>query len=108
MVTSEAAKLLRQTRAGRLMIGAPADLVVIPALAGEPGPALLEATRRDVRLVVVDGRPLVGDPDFAAVFKARKVVARPLRVDAVAKLGDSGLVRRIAGCPIDEPGVWVA
>jgi cytosine/adenosine deaminase-related metal-dependent hydrolase len=107
MVTSEAAKLLRQTRAGRLMIGAPADLVVIPPLAGDPGAALLETTRRDVRLVVVDGRPLVGDPDFAAVFKARKATPRPLRVDAWPKLGDSGLVRRIAGCPIAEPGVSV-
>ena len=108
MVTSEAAKLLRQPRAGRLTMGSPADLVVIPPLAGEPGAALLDATRRDVRLVVVDGRPLVGDPEFAAVFKARRTTARPLRVDAVPKLGDSGLVRRIAGCPIAEPGVSVA
>jgi cytosine/adenosine deaminase-related metal-dependent hydrolase len=108
MVTSEAAKLLRQNRAGRLTIGAPADVVVIPALAGDPGAALLQATRRDVRLVIVDGRPLIGDPDFAAVFKARRVTARPLRVDTRPKLGESGLVRRIAGCPIAEPGVSAA
>jgi cytosine/adenosine deaminase-related metal-dependent hydrolase len=108
MVTSEAAKLLRQPRAGRLAVGAPADLVVIPPLAEEPGAALLETRRRDVRLVAVDGRPLVGDPDFAAVFQARKVTPRSLRVDAAPKLADSGLVRRIAGCPITEPGVSAA
>jgi cytosine/adenosine deaminase-related metal-dependent hydrolase len=108
MVTSEAAKLLRQPRAGRLAVGTPADLVVLPAFADDPGPALLQTTRRDVRLVVVDGRPLVGDPDFAPVFKARKVTVRPFRVDASPKCGDSGLVRRIAGCPIAEPGVSVA
>jgi cytosine/adenosine deaminase-related metal-dependent hydrolase len=108
MVTHDAAKLLRQPRAGRLAVGAPADLVVIPPLAENAGAALLETRRRLVRLVVVEGRPLVGDPDFAAVFQARKVTPRPLRVDTAPKLADSGLVRRIAGCPIAEPGVSVA
>jgi cytosine/adenosine deaminase-related metal-dependent hydrolase len=108
MVTSEAATLLRQPRAGRLKVGAPADLVVLPALADDPGEALLQTTRRDVRLVLIDGRPLVGDVEFAPVFKARKVAVRPFRVDAHPKVGDSGLVRRIAGCPIAEPGVSVA
>ncbi len=105
MVTTEAAKLLRQPRAGKLAVGAPADLVVVPGVADDPGAALLQTTRRDVRLVVVDGRPLVGDPDFAPVFKARKVTIRPLHVDAALKVSDSGLARRIAGCPIAEPGV---
>jgi len=70
--------------------------------------ALLAASRRDVRLVVVDGRPLVGDPDMTPVFEARRVVARPIRVDEMLKIADSGLTRRIAGCPIAEPGVSVA
>jgi cytosine/adenosine deaminase-related metal-dependent hydrolase len=108
MVTRDAGKLLRQSRAGRLAVGGPVDLVVIPPLAEEPGAALLKAWRRDVRLVVVEGRPLVGDPDFAAAFLARKVTPRSLRVDAASKLADSGLVRRIAGCPIVEPGVSAA
>ncbi|HJZ78387.1 MAG TPA: amidohydrolase family protein [Vicinamibacterales bacterium] len=67
--------------------------------------ALLAATRRDVRLVVVDGRPLVADPDLAPAFEARRVVPRPIRVDETLKIADSGLARRIAGCPIVEPGV---
>jgi cytosine/adenosine deaminase-related metal-dependent hydrolase len=108
MVTADAARLLRQPRAGTLTIGAPADLVVIPPLAAEPGRALLETRRGQVRLVVVDGRPLIADPELAPVFKARKVTARPFQVDSRPKLGDSGLVRRIAGCPIVEPGVSVA
>lgn len=108
MVTCAAATLLRQPRAGRLAIGGPADLIVIPPLAEEPGAALLEARRRDVRLVVLEGRPLLGDPHFAGVFSARRVTPRPLRVDAAPKLADSGLVRRIAGCPIEEPGVSAA
>jgi cytosine/adenosine deaminase-related metal-dependent hydrolase len=70
--------------------------------------ALLAASRRDVRLVVVDGRPLVADPDMARAFEARRVVPRPIRVDGLLKIADSGLTRRIAGCPIAEPGVSVA
>jgi len=105
MVTTAAAALLKQPRAGRLAAGLPADLTVIPALAADPGEALLLTRRRDVRLVVIDGRPLVADPDCAAVFQARKVTMRTLRVDTAPKLADSGLVRRFAGCPIAEPGV---
>jgi cytosine/adenosine deaminase-related metal-dependent hydrolase len=105
MVTGDAAALLRQARAGRLAVGAPADLLVLPPLGEQPAAALLEARRRDVRLVAVEGRPLVGDREFAAIFQARKVTPRPLRVDGAHKIGDSGLVRRIAGCPIVEPGV---
>jgi cytosine/adenosine deaminase-related metal-dependent hydrolase len=123
MVTTRAAAVLRQPRAGRIAVGGPADLIVIPPTVGSgiggarpsqaieaartvsSGEALLAATRRDVRLVVVDGRPLVGDPDLAAAFQARRVSSRPLRVDGAQKLADSGLARRIAGSPIREPGV---
>jgi hypothetical protein len=108
MVTTGAADLLRQPRAGRLAIGGPADLVVVPMRGASPADGLLETTRRDVRLVAIDGRPLVADPDLAAVFHARRLTPRPFRVDGAPKLGDSGLVRRIAGCPIPEPGVSAA
>jgi hypothetical protein len=66
--------------------------------------ALLAARRRDVALVVVGGRPLVGNASLAALFHARGVVPRQLIVDGVTKIADSGLVRRIEGCPIAEPG----
>jgi len=102
MVTTSAAALLRQPRAGRLAVGGPADLIVVPT------PALPDASRADVRLVVVGGRPLVGDPGFCAVFEARRVAARRIRVDGAPKIAESGLVRRIAGCPIREPGVSAA
>ncbi|MBI3492808.1 MAG: amidohydrolase family protein [Acidobacteria bacterium] len=108
MVTCDAAALLRQPRAGRTTVGAPADLVVIPPVGETPAAALVGARRKDVGLVTVEGRPLVGDPSFAAVFGARRVTARRVTVDAVAKLMDSALVRRIAGCPIAEPGVALA
>lgn len=108
MVTTSAAALLHQSRAGRIAVGGPADLVVVPLKSGAPADALLAAGRRDVRLVTIDGRPMVADPDLAPVFQARRLTPRPFRVDEAPKLGDPGLVRRIAGCPIAEPGVSVA
>ena len=105
MVTTGPAVLLRQPKSGHLTVGAPADLMVIPPFEPDPAAALLKTTRRDVRLVMVGGRPLVSDPDLASVFRARLTRLRPLRVDQAPKLAESGLVRRLAGCPIAEPGV---
>jgi cytosine/adenosine deaminase-related metal-dependent hydrolase len=108
MVTTGPSALLWQPKSGRLTVGGPADLMVIPPFDPDPAAALLETRRRDVRLVMVGGRPLVGDPDLAAVFRARRTKLRSLHVDAAPKLADSGLVRRLAGCPIVEPGVSAA
>ena len=108
MVTMNAARLLRLRYAGRLAPGAPTDIVVIPTAGGDAAGSLLAASRRDVSLVVVGGRPLVGLPRFAPVFLARSVTPRPISVDDHARLADSGLARRIEGCPIREPGVSVA
>jgi len=69
---------------------------------------LLDATRAAVALVVLGGRPVVGDAAMVATFRSRGVTPRPLYVDGVAKLADAGLVRRISASPIAEPGVSVA
>jgi cytosine/adenosine deaminase-related metal-dependent hydrolase len=108
MVTGDAAALLRQPCAGRTVVGGPADLIVIPPLAETPAASRVASARKDVRLVMIDGRPLVGDQAFASVFRARGVTSRAVRVDTAPKLMDAALVRRIAGCPIAEPGVAIA
>jgi cytosine/adenosine deaminase-related metal-dependent hydrolase len=108
MVTRHAADILRMTRAGRIAAGFPADLIVIPPRADTAAESLLAVDRRDLRLVMVDGRPLVGDPVLSEVFGARQIAARPLCVDGTGKLADASLVRRIASSPIGEPGVSVA
>lgn len=117
MVTHGPAALLRLPRAGRLYVGGPADLIVVPqpaestaenanpSIDEHAGRALLAAARRDIRIVVLDGRPLVGDPNLAAIFEARRVINRTLMVDGAAKIADARLVRRIDACPIAEPGV---
>jgi cytosine/adenosine deaminase-related metal-dependent hydrolase len=108
MVTARAAAMLRQPRAGAIAVGAPADLVVVPIRgAADPGSALLAARRRDLGFVAVGGRPLVGSAVFAPAFRARGATPRPIEVDDAPKVADAGLVRRISGCPISEPGVRV-
>ena len=105
MVTTAAADVLRLSDAGRLFPGGSADLIVIPAKRDDPAEALLETSRRDLVLVVIGGRPLVGAPALAEVFRARRISATSIVVDDAWRLAASPLVRAIAACPIREPGV---
>jgi cytosine/adenosine deaminase-related metal-dependent hydrolase len=107
MVTDNAAALLKLKHAGHLSVGAPADLTIVDG-ADTAAEALLASTRRSLPLVVVHGRPIVARRRFAPIFHARGTLARPICVDGEEKIADSGLARRIAGCPIAEPGVTVA
>jgi cytosine/adenosine deaminase-related metal-dependent hydrolase len=108
MVTSAAARVMRLDRAGRLAVGMPADLAIVPPSATEPDDperALLAARRSDVRLVMIGGRPMVGGREIADVFRARGVCTAHLRVDGVVRLASRSLVSAIARCPVAEPGV---
>jgi cytosine/adenosine deaminase-related metal-dependent hydrolase len=108
MVTTSAARALKLEAAGRLVVGRPADLMVIPppcSNSASVADALLETERRDVRLVMIGGRPMIAAPNLAAVFAARHSRPRALRVDGVERLADRSLVAAIARCPIREPGV---
>jgi cytosine/adenosine deaminase-related metal-dependent hydrolase len=108
MVTSSAADVLRLQDAGRLVPGAPADLIVVPpdeAAPDDPVRALLAARRAQLRLVMIGGRPLVGDVDTQAVFDARGIRPAPLRIDGRPGLAAAALVQRIRDCPILEPGI---
>jgi cytosine/adenosine deaminase-related metal-dependent hydrolase len=105
MVTASAARVLRLAHAGRIDVGAPADFIVLPAAAPEAAQALLLASRRDVSMVVVGGRPMIGAPELRSAFKARGVRASQLAVDGVPRVADADLVAAIKRCPIAEQGV---
>ena len=105
MVTWRAADVIRQPQLGRLSAGAPADFVVVPSAGEAPIDALMSTARRDLSLVVVGGRPMVGNSGFERVFTARASHPRFLCVDGATKIADGDLVARIAACPIAEPGV---
>ena len=105
MVTLAAARLLKLPDAGRLRVGGAADLVVIPAAGSGPAEALLHASRRDLQLIVVGGRPMVGVPRMRQLFEARNVRPLPVVIDDQERIAASSLGHAIARCPIDEPGV---
>ncbi len=107
MVTENASRLLRLPSAGCLAPGAPADLVVLPAPAPDSRAeeALLAARRRDVSLVVIDGRPGIGALRMQPVFDARRVRTRRVIVDGAERLASADLIGRIESSPIGEAGV---
>ena len=105
MVTVDAAATIRQPQLGRVAVGAPADLLVIPGVAAEPGQALVATARRDVELVTIGGRPILAHPGLAGIFNGRRTRSRPIHVDGAPKVADAALARRIDDCSIVEPGV---
>jgi cytosine/adenosine deaminase-related metal-dependent hydrolase len=107
MVTTVPARILRLPDAGRITIGGPADLIVLPSTKPDPADALLSASRKDLTLVLIEGRPLVGSPAFEVVFGTRRTSTRPLCLDGAERVADAMLARTIAKCPIREPGVEV-
>ena len=105
MVTTAPAGILKLRDAGHIAIGGPADLLVVPPNGNGPAEALLATSRRDVLLVTIAGRPLVGSPACRPVFGARRTAVQSIVVDGVERLAASRLARAIARCPISEPGV---
>lgn len=94
-VTEGSARLLGLPDRGRLDVGLRADLVALPA-----GLPLASATRADLRLVVVAGRPLYADPDLG---EALGLV--PVRVDGRLKSLAPSLVQALRRTPLEEPGL---
>ena len=105
MVTTWAADVLRLDDAGRIRVGAPADLVVIPAVADRAAESLLRVSRRDVSLVVRRGVAIIGAPELAGAFASRSAHVRRIEVDGHERLAQAALARRIECCLIQEPGV---
>jgi cytosine/adenosine deaminase-related metal-dependent hydrolase len=105
LVTTAPARILRLRDGGRIAVGAPADLLIVPPAGHGPAEALLDASRRDVLLVTIAGRPAISAPVFRPVFGARRTAAGSILVDGVEKFAASRLARAIARCPISEPGV---
>lgn len=105
LVTTGPAELLRLRSAGHIATGRPADLTVFPNHSASAGEALMKASRKDVKLVMIAGRPLVGDSTFEPVFRERRVPTRPVIVDHTHKLMDASIERLLARSPIGEDGV---
>jgi cytosine/adenosine deaminase-related metal-dependent hydrolase len=72
MVTVNPARSVRWGReVGSIAAGRYADLVVVTRRARSPYRSLIEATERDIRLTLVGGDPLAGDPAIMRSLKRR-------------------------------------
>jgi cytosine/adenosine deaminase-related metal-dependent hydrolase len=129
MVTSDAAAILRLPDAGRIAKGLPADVTIFSLrpksirpksevkLSAEvtnfssrrdhPLDNIVSAQRADICLVLIDGRPLLGDPDMAPVFAVARVAAEKVRIDGCEKLMAGSLVERLRRSAINEPGLEI-
>lgn len=107
VVTSGAARLLRLADAGRIATGLPADLIVLRPIASCPFDSLIEATRADVRLTMVDGVPAAGDACLAPIFSAAGVSTMEARLDGTPRVVAKWIGRRVAAMKLQEPGFEV-
>jgi cytosine/adenosine deaminase-related metal-dependent hydrolase len=107
MVTSDAAAILRLPHAGRIAKGLLADVTIFSSRHDKPFDSIVAARRRDIRLVMIRGRPLIGDPDMAPVFAATRIAAEKVCVDGCEKLLAGSIVDRLRRSAINEPGLEI-
>ena len=74
MVTRNPARTFRWSRhVGSIARGKVADLIVVSGRSRSPYRSLVDATERDVRLTLVGGDPLAGDPRLMGRLKAKRL-----------------------------------
>ena len=106
-VTTAAANLLRVSAAGRLVPGAPADLTIVRPLAPCPFDSLVSASRGDLRMTMIDGKPCVAETALAPAFVATGVPTMSARVDGNARLVARWIGRHVSKMELQEPGFEV-
>lgn len=103
-VSSHAASVLRLQSAGHIRVGEAADLTVLARLHDDPFQSLVDATRDQVRLTMIDGAPLIGDAAMKPVFDAVGQRWRLAAVDGAPRLLALWIARQIARLDLSEPG----
>ncbi|MEP7358559.1 MAG: hypothetical protein ABI847_15025, partial [Anaerolineales bacterium] len=79
--------------------------MVLPALAPDPFETLILAERRDVRLVLIQGRPIVAEAALRSAFEAMQIAARPVRLDGRESWLTEAVARPLARSACQEPGL---
>lgn len=102
LVTSASARLLRLADRGTLTAGARADILILPARV-----PLLQATRADIRLVLLDGLARYGDPDFAQRVTPHSRWVE-IAVDGRPKILDSDIAGLLVNAGVSEPGLQLS
>lgn len=99
MVTVNPAKALYvQDQLGSLEAGKKADFFVMDGQAANPYRSLVEGSLKDIRLVVIDGKPAYGEPGFRSLFETLKVPVYEVTVDGQERIAShdiAGLMEEV-------------
>ena len=106
-VTTGAAQLLRLAAGGRIEAGAPADITVIKSIELCPFDTLVSASRSDVRLTMIDGKPVTGEPSLRNAFEATSVAVSDAAVDGSPRLVARWIADHVARMQLQETGFEV-
>ncbi len=104
-VTVDAAAILRLPQAGRLSVGVAADLVILPAREADPFASVMRTDRSRLRLVMIGGRPQIGDPDMWPLFAAAQLKTEKVSLDGREKVMAAAVANRLRRCLIKEAGL---
>ncbi len=102
LVTDVSAAILRLPDRGALRPGLRADLLVLPAKT-----RLRDATRSNVRLVMIEGIARYGDAEYVMRASASAEWTR-VAVDGVPKMLDGNVSKLLACASTSEPGLEMA
>jgi cytosine/adenosine deaminase-related metal-dependent hydrolase len=106
-VTTGAAQLLRLGHGGRFDVGQPADVAVIQATHTCPFDTLVNASRAEVRLSMIDGQPRIAEPSLARVFAATATDTADATLDGSPRLVARWIAKHVTTMLLSEPGFEV-
>jgi cytosine/adenosine deaminase-related metal-dependent hydrolase len=106
-VMTGAAQLLRLPAGGRIAVDAPADLIVIKPLEMCPFDTLVSASRGDVRLTMIDGKPVIGEPALRNAFDATNVGVADAAVDGSPRIIARWIADHVSRMQLRESGLEV-
>jgi cytosine/adenosine deaminase-related metal-dependent hydrolase len=106
-VTIDAARLLRLDDAGRLARRGVADLTILRRRHRDPYQSIVTATRGDVVMTMIDGKPMFATPDMQPAFTATKQRCVAVCVDGSPRLLADWVAVRARRMRVTEPGLQV-
>jgi cytosine/adenosine deaminase-related metal-dependent hydrolase len=106
-VTSDAARILRLRDGGMLSPGRTADVVMLRRRADDPYESVVRCARADVRLSMVGGQPLYGEPAMRPLFERKGERVDLVLVDGMPRLLAHWIARRASSMTVRESGLEV-
>jgi cytosine/adenosine deaminase-related metal-dependent hydrolase len=106
-VTSDAADILRLNGVGALSPRAAADVVMLRRCADDPYESIVCSSRQHVRLSMIGGVPLYGEPSMRPLFHHCRQRVATVAVDGQPRVLAHWVARRAASMRLREPGLDV-